>query len=126
VAKSLKLMTTQDYPVCVSKGTKADVIRSQILPPWEIRKRKVNYMFSLSNMSLARLKMGWGYLLLVGILSLCARIALGHVMQESSYGLTEIIGILAVLAGQWANWAFGESRSSSKPDENGSQSKISA
>lgn len=63
---------------------------------------------------MAKLKMGWGYLLLVGILTLCARIALGHVTQDSSYGLTEIIGILAVLAGQWANWAFGESRSSSQ------------
>lgn len=61
---------------------------------------------------ITKLKMGWGYLLLFGILTLCARIALGHVVQESSYGLTEIIGILAVLAGQWANWAFGESRSS--------------
>lgn len=71
-----------------------------------------NKMF-FSNTNLARLKMGWGYLLLFGILTLCARIALGHVVQESSYGLTEIIGILAVLAGQWANWAFGESRSSS-------------
>jgi hypothetical protein len=49
---------------------------------------------------MAQLKMAWGFLLLAGILTLCARIALGHVEQGSSYGLTEIIGILAVLAGQ--------------------------
>jgi hypothetical protein len=64
-------------------------------------------------LSMPEAKMAWGFILLLGILTLCARIALGHVEQGTSYGLTEIIGILAVLAGQWANWAFGESRSSS-------------
>jgi hypothetical protein len=67
----------------------------------------------MNSLTMSRLKMAWGFLLLIGILSLCARIALGHVEQQTSYGLTDIIGILAVLAGQWANWAFGESRSSS-------------
>ena len=76
-------------------------------------------MSMFASWSMAQLKMAWGFLLLFGILSLCARIALGHVTQDSSYGLTEIIGILAVLAGQWANWAFGESRSSSKEITNG-------
>jgi hypothetical protein len=71
----------------------------------------------MNSLTMSRLKMAWGFLLLVGILSLCARIALGHVEQGTSYGLTEIIGILAVLAGQWANWAFGESRSSSGGEE---------
>lgn len=64
--------------------------------------------------TMAQAKMAWGFILLTGILLLCARIALGHVEQGTSYGLTEIIGILAVLAGQWANWAFGESRTSSE------------
>lgn len=81
-----------------------------------------NYLASLS---LAQWKMMWGFILIIGILSLTARIALGHVEQASSYGLTEIIGILAVLAGQWANWAFGESRSSSQAEtKNGEPSKI--
>lgn len=71
----------------------------------------------LSNISLAQWKMGWGYVLLLGILTLCGKIALGHVEQTTSYGLTEIVGILAVLAGQWANWAFGESRSSAHIEE---------
>ncbi len=71
----------------------------------------------MNSLSMAQWKMGWGFLLLIGILSLCARIALGHVEQGTSYGLTEIIGILAVLAGQWANWAFGESRSSSESNK---------
>jgi len=55
---------------------------------------------AVKSLSMAQLKMAWGFLLLAGILTLCARIALGHVEQGSSYGLTEIIGILAVLAGQ--------------------------
>ena len=67
----------------------------------------------LSEISLSEWKMIWGFILLLGILSLCARIALGHVEQQTSYGLQDIIGILAVLGGQWANWAFGESRTSS-------------
>ena len=71
----------------------------------------------MNRWTMAQAKMAWGYILLIGILSLCARIALGHVEQGTSYGLTEIIGILAVLAGQWANWAFGESRTSQGPQE---------
>ena len=71
----------------------------------------------LASISLSQWKMTWGFILLLGILSLCARIALGHVEEKTSYGLTEIIGILAVLAGQWANWAFGESRTSSTVKE---------
>lgn len=77
----------------------------------------------LRNISLSQWKMAWGFLLLLGILSVVLHIALGTVKQETSYGLTDVIGILAVLAGQWANWAFGESRSS---QSNESQSKISA
>ncbi len=71
----------------------------------------------MKSVSMAQWKMAWGFLLLFGILTLCARIALGKVEQATSHGLTEIIGILAVLAGQWANWAFGESRSSAKDVE---------
>lgn len=67
----------------------------------------------LLKVSLSQWKMIWGFILIVGILSLTARIALGKVEQATSYGLDNIIGILAVLAGQWANWAFGESRTSS-------------
>lgn len=67
---------------------------------------------ALKGISLSQWKMLWGFVLLTGILSLCARIALGKVEQSTSYGLDSVIGILAVLAGQWANWAFGESRTS--------------
>ena len=68
----------------------------------------------------------WGFILLLGILSLCARIALGHVEEKTSYGLLEIIGILAVLAGQWANWAFGESRTSSSTKQIAPEKEMSS
>lgn len=67
----------------------------------------------LRSISLSQWKMLWGYILLLGIFAVLSRIALGKVEQATSYGLDSIIGILAVLAGQWANWAFGESRTSS-------------
>ena len=57
----------------------------------------MNFLLAIT---LAQWKMMWGFLLLLGVLSLCARIALGHVEQQTSYGLLEIVGILAVLAGQ--------------------------
>ena len=59
--------------------------------------------------------MGFGFLLLLVIGALAALIAFGDVKQDSSYGLPEILGGLLALAGGFANWAFGESRSS-RPD----------
>lgn len=68
-----------------------------------------------SNISMAQWKMAFGFLLLICITSLAAMIALGKVHQDTSYGLPEIEGGLLTLAGGFANWAFGESRSSSSP-----------
>lgn len=65
-----------------------------------------------ANMNMAQWKMAFGFLLLICITSLAAMIALGKVHQYSSYGLPEIEGGLLTLAGGFANWAFGESRSS--------------
>ncbi len=49
----------------------------------------------------------FGFILLLMIAGLAAVIAVGRVTQEESYGLTDVLGILAVLAGSFANWAFG-------------------
>lgn len=68
-------------------------------------------------LTMAQSKMAFGFLLLVCIAVLSGIIAIGHVRQETSYGLPEILGGLLVLAGGFANWAFGESRSSAKEIE---------
>ena len=53
-----------------------------------------------------RLKMGYGYLLLI-ILGLLGRgIGLNQVTEANSFGLKEIISALLVLSGAWAGWAF--------------------
>jgi hypothetical protein len=70
-------------------------------------------MFKLS---LAEWKMVFGFCLLISITLLACLISIGKVHQESSYGLPEILGGLIALAGGFANWAFGESRSSSGSD----------
>jgi hypothetical protein len=64
-------------------------------------------------LTMAEAKMLFGFVLLLCITGLSAAIAIAHVRQETSYGLPEILGGLLVLAGGFANWAFGESRSSS-------------
>jgi len=71
----------------------------------------------MKNWTMAQAKMVFGFLLLFCIAVLAAVIAIGHVRQETSYGLPEILGGLLALAGGFANWAFGESRSSSKDTE---------
>ena len=70
----------------------------------------------MKSITMPQAKMLFGFLLLLVIGALCATIAIGHVRQETSYGLPEILGGLLVLAGGFANWAFGESRSSSGGD----------
>lgn len=67
---------------------------------------------TVPNVNMAQWKMAFGFLLLICITSLAAMIALGKVHQDTSYGLPEIEGGLLTLAGGFANWAFGESRSS--------------
>ena len=52
------------------------------------------------------LRMIYGYILLVSLVTLILIIGVGHVEEKTSYGLTDLIGILAVLAGQFGQWAF--------------------
>ena len=71
----------------------------------------------MTRLSMAEWKMAFGFLLLLCITVLAGMIAIGHVHQESSYGLPEILGGLLALAGGFANWAFGESRSSNSQND---------
>ena len=63
----------------------------------------------MTSISLPRLKMLFGFLLLVLLSILAALIALGKVEQQSSFGLSQILGGLLVLSGAFAHWAFGDS-----------------
>ena len=67
----------------------------------------------MKSLTMAQAKMLFGFLLLFCIAVLASIIAIGHVRQETSYGLDMILGGLLALAGGFSNWAFGESRSSS-------------
>lgn len=53
-----------------------------------------------------RLKMIFGFALLVLLAALATVIALAHVEMQSSFGLDQILGGLLVLAGGFAHWAF--------------------
>ncbi len=53
-----------------------------------------------------RLRMIFGFCLLMALFVLAACIALGKVHQESSFGLEGIISALTLLVGQFAQWAF--------------------
>jgi len=59
-----------------------------------------------------RLKMIFGYLVLVVLAVIALIIALGRVSQDTSYGLEIVLGALAVLSGGFAQWAFGPSAKS--------------
>jgi hypothetical protein len=50
----------------------------------------------------------FGFALLFTIGSLAGVIALGKVMEESSYGLQIILGCITTLSGGFAAWAFGQ------------------
>ena len=54
-----------------------------------------------------RLKIVFGFSLLLGLVCLAALIALAHVEEKSSYSLREIITGLLVLSGGFSAWAFG-------------------
>ncbi len=47
-----------------------------------------------------------GSLIVCGLLFLAVTIALGHVEEKSSYGLTAIMAILAKVALDFSQWAF--------------------
>jgi hypothetical protein len=57
----------------------------------------------------------YGFSLLGIIAVLTAIVALGKVEERTSAGLQQMIGILAVLAGGWANGQFGKGRDRSPP-----------
>lgn len=56
-------------------------------------------------------KLGMGMMLLIILASLSALIGLGKVEQQTSHGLDIILGAIAVLTGQFSQWAFGGSKS---------------
>jgi len=51
-----------------------------------------------------RMWFGFGILGIIALLALA--IGLGHVEQQSSFGLDIVLGSLATLAGGFAQWAF--------------------
>lgn len=58
-------------------------------------------------MSDERLKMIFGFCVLIELGILAVIIGIGTVRMETSYGLNIILGSLATLAGGFAQWAFG-------------------
>jgi hypothetical protein len=67
-------------------------------------------------MSTERLKMLYGFLLLLILASLAITFAIAHVEEKTSYGLMPIIVALATLSGGFAQWAFGSSGSDKPKD----------
>lgn len=51
-------------------------------------------------------RMIFGFLLLIILASLTARVALGRVEEATSYGLMPLITTLSTLSGAFAQWAF--------------------
>lgn len=54
--------------------------------------------------------MTFGFLLLLLLAVLAAIIAIGKVQESTSFGLQYILGALSVLAGGFAQWAFGKQK----------------
>lgn len=61
-------------------------------------------------MSDDRLKMWFGFAMMVGLLILAAAIALGKVEEKSSFGLNQVLGGLLVMAGAFSQWAFSKGK----------------
>lgn len=53
-----------------------------------------------------RLKLFFGFALVVLVIALGAIIAIGNVRQETSFGLRDIIALLGPVIGFWSQWAF--------------------
>jgi hypothetical protein len=62
-----------------------------------------------------KLKMIFGFILLVGLLALAAGFGFGHIEEKTSYGLMPIVTTLSTLAGLFGGWAFREKRSDLPP-----------
>lgn len=67
--------------------------------------------------TLDELKMLFGFLLLLIVAFLCYAIAIGTVHEESSFGLTQMITVLAALGGGFSTWAFSSIRSDKDKDK---------
>lgn len=57
-----------------------------------------------------RLKIIFGFLLVLMLTILAAILGLGKVEQASSFGLQDILGGLLVLSGSYGQWAFGSKK----------------
>lgn len=57
-------------------------------------------------MQLDRLRMIFGFLTLAILAALAGVIAIGHVEENSSFGLQYILGALSAMAGGFTQWAF--------------------
>lgn len=68
-------------------------------------------------MSDDRLKMIFGFVMLIALVVLAGVIALGKVEQETSYGLDYVLGALSVMAGGFVQWAFGSTGKGREPKE---------
>ena len=62
----------------------------------------------------------FGVAISAGMLILAAAIALGHVEEKTSFGLTGVITILGKIALDWSQWAFLARREDPSKGENGS------
>jgi hypothetical protein len=58
-----------------------------------------------------RQKMMFGFCILLVLTVLAAVIALGHVEEKTSFGLSFVLGALSSLNGAFANWAFSSTKS---------------
>ena len=65
--------------------------------------------------TIERLKMIWGFVLLLMLCILAGIFAVHKVEAQTSFGLMPVVTSLATLAGAFANWAFGESRQPKPP-----------
>ena len=54
-----------------------------------------------------RLRMIFGFVLMISLVALAATIALGKVEEHTSFGLQYILGALSAMAGGFVQWAFG-------------------
>jgi hypothetical protein len=57
-----------------------------------------------------RLKMIFGFVLLIGLLLLAGIFAMGKIEENTSFGLMPVVTTLSTLAGLFGGWAFREKR----------------
>ena len=61
-------------------------------------------------MSVDKMKMMFGIILLLALVGITAVIIFGHVEEKDSISLMPIVTTLATLAGGFSNWAFNPNR----------------